>query len=369
MKIKLQVASGGFSVFVYGEVNKPGKVYIGNNSTVLDVLNAAGGVKKTGTLRNIKYNNKYVDLYNTLFFGNDNGILLKQNDKIFVDKIKNTMAFKNGVTTPGIYEFKTGETVGDLLKYTGGLLVTTQTDEITYVGFDKDEKQKVAQNIPWAAAKGKKLANGDTVQFKELYNDVENTVTIQGNIKHPATYAYKEGMRLSDILASEEELRSETFIYQAAIRRISGDNNTVEIIPVYLKEFFAGMNDPILQPRDVITIYKNTNSNFVDVYGCINTPKHIPYKHGMTLKDIMSDIQFMESDTSKIDKNIQTTNEESEIKTEINDDSAAIKASTENSNKLIPAENIAVEITNSSDTGRRFALLYLYDIMINSVEL
>ena len=68
IKIKLTVASGAeFSVFVYGEVNRPGKVYIGNNSSILDALSLAGGVKKTGTLRNIRYNNTDVDLYKTLF--------------------------------------------------------------------------------------------------------------------------------------------------------------------------------------------------------------------------------------------------------------------------------------------------------------
>ena len=75
LKVKLTVASGGeFSVFVYGQVNKPGTVLVGNNSSVLDALNAAGGVKKTGTLRNIKYTyassskSKNVDLYNALFY-------------------------------------------------------------------------------------------------------------------------------------------------------------------------------------------------------------------------------------------------------------------------------------------------------------
>ena len=56
---------------------------------------------------------------------------------------------------------------------------------------------------------------------------------------------------------------------------VTGDNNVVETVPVYLKEFFAGKSDPQLMPKDVITIYKNTNSEFVDVYGCINKPKHI----------------------------------------------------------------------------------------------
>ena len=53
------------------------------------------------------------------------------------------------------------------------------------------------------------------------------------------------------------------------------------------------MNDPVLQPKDIINVYKNTNSLFVDVYGCINTPKHLTYTAGMTLNDVMTDIQFL----------------------------------------------------------------------------
>ena len=45
LKVRLNVASGrDFSVFVYGQVNKPGKVVINNNSSIIDALGAAGGV-------------------------------------------------------------------------------------------------------------------------------------------------------------------------------------------------------------------------------------------------------------------------------------------------------------------------------------
>ncbi len=373
MKIKLQIPSGsGYSVFIYGEVNRPGKVYVSSNSTILDALKAAGGVKKTGTLRNIKYNNKHVDLYDTIFLGNDNNIIVKANDKIFVDTIKNTMSFKNGVTNPGIYEFKTGETIGDLIKYSGDLLVTTQREDVVVERFDKNTKQKVASNIAYLTAKTTKLSNGDAVQFQEFYNDVENIVTLQGNIKHPATYAYKEGMRLSDILKNEKELMEETFIYQAVIRRVSGDNNTVETIPIYLKDFFAGLNNPLLQPKDIITIYKNTNRSFIDVYGCINLPKHIPYKDGMKLADIMSDIQFMESNIVKTnnEQDIENKTDETNSKGETivrEGEKVEISASSENVSKLIPAENVAVEITDKDGTNTQ--IYYLYDIMINGYRI
>ena len=360
LKMKLQIPSGsGFSIFVYGEVNKPGKVFVSSNSSILDALSAAGGVKKTGTLRNIKYNGKYVDLYNSIFLGNDDSIVVKANDKIYVDKIKNTMAIKNGISNPGIYEFKTGETINDIMKYTGDLLVTTQREEVTMVSFDKSKKQKEARNVAWLTAKTTKLENGDSVQFRELYNGVENLVTIQGNIKHPATYAYKEGMRLSDILKSEDELLEETFINQAVIRRISGKDNTIETIPVFLKEFFSGMNDPILMPRDVITIYKSTNSQFVDVFGCINTPKHIPYIPGMTLNDIMTDIKFMESNVPEIKSNEEPEQTEQKIEGE----DVKIAVATQNLNNLIPTENVAVEITTPNGST---SIHYLYDIMISS---
>lgn len=367
LRVKLTVASGQeFSVFVYGQVTRPGKILVGNNSSVMDALNAAGGVKKTGTLRNITYTSngksKSVDLYKALFSGNDDGIILRPNDKIFVDKIGDVVAIKNGVTVPGIYEIKEGENLQKIISFAGGLLPATQVTEVTLTGLDANSKQRVAQNVAWNEAKNTKLKSGDAVEFRELYNTAENVVTIQGNVKHPATYAYKEGMRLSDILKSEDELLEETFINQAVIRRISGKDNSIETIPIFLKEFFAGMNDPVLQPKDVINVYKNTNSMFVDVYGCINLPKHLTYTTGMTLNDVMTDIQFLESDVDT--KTTEETKEpEVSYKGSVEKDDVQLAGGTANSNKLIPAENVAVEITSSNGATQVY---YLYDIMINS---
>ena len=369
MKLRLTVAGGQeFSVFVYGQVNRPGKILVGNNSSVLDALNSAGGVKKTGTLRNISYTSnsktKKIDLYKALFEGDDDGIILRPNDKIFVDKIGDVVALKNGVTTPGIYETKKGEKLENIITFAGGLLPAAQKTEITLIGYDVHTQQRSAENIPWDKAKSRVLSSGDSIQFRELYNTAENIVTLQGNVKHPATYAYKEGMRLSDILKSEDELLEETFINQAVIRRISGSENKIETIPVFLKEFFAGMNDPILQPQDIINVYKNTNSLFVDVYGCINTPKHLTYITGMTLNDILTDIQFIESDVKNVNNTSEQT-EETEVtfKGTVEENNVQLKSSTSNSNKLIPAEDVAVEITGASGGTQVY---YLYDIMINS---
>ena len=363
LKVKLSISSGqDFSVFVYGHVEKPGRVVIGNNSSILDALNAAGGVKKTGSLRNISYTSnkktKSVDLYQAIFQGNDNNIILKANDKIFVNDIGSVVAIKNGVTQPGIYEVKNGETIYKLaVSYAGGFLPVTKGAEVTMTTYDSASNSYKAKAVEWSAIKSTKLNNGDTLQFKETYNIVENTVKIQGNIKHPNTYAYREGMRLSDILKSEDELLEETFLSQAVIRRVKDKDNTVETIPVYLKDFFAGKSDPLLQPKDVINIYKKTNSDFVDIYGCINTPKHLTFIDNMKLKDVMTDLQFLETDNTK---------DEPETGELYPQEDGTLIGSMENSARLIAADDVAVEIT--SEDGKT-QLYYLYDIMVNSDEI
>ena len=367
LKAKVSVASSqDFSVFVYGNVNKPGKVSIGNNSSIMDALSAAGGVKKTGTLRNIKYTSnkktQTVDLYKAIFQGNDSNIILRPNDKIFVDKIGKVVAFKNGVNVPGIYEVKGEENLQQIAtQYAGGLSPLAQSTTITLTRLDSSSNQRSAVDVAWKMAKSTVVQNGDTVEFRKLFNSAENTVTIQGNIKHPATYAYKKGMRLSDILKSEDELLEETFINQAVIRRISGLDNQIETIPVFLKEFFAGMNDPYLQPRDIVTIYKSTNSSFVDVYGCINKPKHMTYHPGMVLNDVIMDVKFLQSAVTENDKEVPVAQ-----KTAVQDGNKPLETKTNNSNTLISAENVAVEIT---DKNGETNLYYLYDIMINSEKI
>lgn len=360
LKIKINVASGqDFSVFVYGQVNKPGKVLINNNSSIIDALGAAGGVKTTGTLRNILYTSgketKTVDLYKTIFAGQDGDIILRPNDKIFVRSIGNVVAFKNGVSVVGIYETKEGESISKLISYAGGLLPSTQTSGVVLTRLDMKSQERVAKNISWQEAKNLKLTSGDTIEFRKLYNTAENIVTIQGNIKHPATYAYKEGMRLSDILKSEKELLEETFLTQAVIRRISGKDNSIETIPVFLKEFFAGVSDPVLKPKDVINIYRSTNTQFVDVFGCISTPKHLTYTDNMHLDDVLTDVQFVESQLDIDDEN------EVNVSMRTDEDSLLVGGAS-SSSRVISAENVAVEISGSDGSTQVY---YLYDIMIN----
>lgn len=356
VKVRITVAdSTQFPIFVYGYVNKPGKILIGANTSILEALAAAGGVSKNGSLRNVTYKSsgqsQSLDLYSIILQGKDANIRPKFNDTIYVNSIGTVVAVKNGVKIPGIYEVKPTDSISDIINFAGGFAYSTDKSVVNIKAYNTKEGQRVSKDVSSEAFKKTRLANGDILEFRNSYGRAENVVSLQGNVKHPAIYSYKAGMRLSDVLKSKNELQDETFTTQAVIKRIVGDKKELISIPVSLEDFFNGGNNPALQPKDIITVYKNTNSNFVEVYGCIDKPKQVPYKEGLTLKDVLADTQFIQS-SSNVEINNKNKNE-SNMKN---------IANIASNNEILPASDIAVEIIN----GDSEKTLYLYDLMVQN---
>ena len=137
---------------------------------------------------------------------------------------------------------------------------------------------------------------------------------------------------------------------------ISGENLDLDGV------FVSYLDFKTLCDFNYIVFDKNTNSMFVDVYGCVNIPKHLTYTSNMMLNDVMTDIQFLESDVD-VKETEDTKEPEVAYKGSVEENDVQLAVGTANSNKLIPAENIAVEITSTDGTTQVY---YLYDIMINS---
>ena len=101
------------SVLVSGEVNIPGQRIVTGLSSVVDALLLSGGVKKTGSLRNIRIQRagqgRAVDLYSVLTGGGAGGSMrLADGDRIIVSPLGPTLAITGLVRRPGIYELPGG---------------------------------------------------------------------------------------------------------------------------------------------------------------------------------------------------------------------------------------------------------------------
>jgi len=296
-RIKVTVNDmGTFPIFVMGNVKSPGTVYINDFSSLLDVLTLSGGVLKEGSLREVVHiRNKsktVIDLYDLIISGNYKPLKFKEGDVILIKPVGKVVAINNGIKRPAIYEFRNGESLKDLIRFAGGFLPSINTKLVQVQSYDLSSGEKKAVDVTFNDLDKLNLKDGDIIGFKNMYQYAENTVTIEGNIKHPGNFQYKKGMKLSDIIKSKDELLTRTYLTQAVIERVSESDRDLIFVPVSLTDFFNGYTDPELQPLDKIKIYANTNMQNIEISGYVLNPGIIPYTEGMTLKDLLASVKF-----------------------------------------------------------------------------
>ena len=191
------------NVMVAGEVNVPGPRLVTGLSSTLDALLLSGGVKKTGSLRNIKVlrgGREYsVDMYATLagtIAGG--GMRLSDGDRVIVPPLGPTVAVAGLVRRPGIYELPARASampVRTLLALAGGQEVRGRY-RLSVMRIEQDGRFNL---VPLSDDKG---SVGDSEILRvELNADLASSqATLSGGTGLAGQYAVSTGSRLSDML-------------------------------------------------------------------------------------------------------------------------------------------------------------------------
>ena len=116
------------AVLVSGEVNVPGQRLLTGLSSAVDAILVSGGIKKTGSLRNIRIQRAgqehIVDFYSVLTGGGTaSSLRLADGDRIIVPPLGRTVAVAGLVRQPGIFELPAGQSsmpIRALLSVAGG---------------------------------------------------------------------------------------------------------------------------------------------------------------------------------------------------------------------------------------------------------
>ncbi len=361
-----------YPIHVMGNVKNPGTIYISASSSILDALNYAGGVDKSGSLRDVVYINTSsgattkIDLYDLLVHGKFPRINLKSGDVLLVKPIGKVAAISDGVKRPAIYEYVEGETLQDIVSYAGGLMPSTNMDNLIVARYNQKLKEKEVEELNYSELKHIKPVDGDLLSFKGLFDDAENKVVLEGHVKHPGEFQYVSGMKLSDVIKSKDDLLKKTFTDQAIIERVIGTDKDVIVIPVSLNDFFAGRVDPAIQAQDVIRIYSSTEMPTIEIAGEVINPGLIPYKSDMTIKDILGNVELsmnandlvLEISNNIYEKVKDTFNQEQLMFREIDKTS------------VLP-ENLTLEYDSESQKTyleSKVTSVYLYDLLTKDKE-
>jgi polysaccharide export outer membrane protein len=258
-------ATRSIRVFVMGEANIPGSYTVSGLSTVTSALYASGGIKPIGSLRDIQLKRqgaviRRLDLYDLLLRGDtsDDAKLLP-GDVIFIPPVAATVAVDGEVQRPAIYEIKGSTSVSDIIQLAGGPTAEADTSRVAVVRVN-ERRARVVVDVPLDAASGRSelMRNGDSLRVLRLRPTLDEGVTIEGHVFRPHQAAWRDGLRLTDVLGSVDELKPGADLNYLVIRRELPPDRRITVVSAdlagALREPSSARNVKLM-PRDRIVVF------------------------------------------------------------------------------------------------------------------
>jgi protein involved in polysaccharide export with SLBB domain len=295
-------------IFVIGEVERPAAYELSALGTAMTALYRAGGPARSGSFREAVVRRAdtvaaRLDLYDYMVEGDaSSDIHLRQGDVVFVPPARNRVRLSGPVKRPGMYEFRQGETLRDVIRFAGGLepdasLRRIQVERIAAEGGARPGQERMlldvsADRLAGAGEEGGfGLRAGDRITLFAVLGDVRNQVSLSGGVWRPGTYSVTGETRLWDVLERAGGLLPDALQGRAQIQRLQEDN-TRRLIPVSLAMDSAGepVENPPLEGRDQVIVFARRNlrdRRAVSIGGWVRNPGVYPFIEGMTVADLI----------------------------------------------------------------------------------
>ena len=243
------------SVLVSGEVNVPGQRLVTGLSSVVDAILLSGGVKKTGSLRNVRIqragHDYVVDLYSVLTGSGAGGTMrLADGDRIVVSPLGPTVAVAGLVRRPGIYELpaRAGSmTARALLSLAGGQEVRGRY-RLSVQRIEPDGRLNLVA-LPGDTG----VIRDSEILRVELNADLATSqATLSGGVGLAGQYAVTPGTRLSDVIKAPGALGTSPYTLFGLIVRKDPRTLMRSLVAFTPAEVLNGTEDMPLQTDDII---------------------------------------------------------------------------------------------------------------------
>lgn len=208
---ELNVALGqlrSIQIFVLGDARQPGAYTVSSLSTLVDALFTSGGPSATGTMRRIQLRREgktasEFDLYDLIQRGDKSrDVRLLPGDVLFIPTIGPQIAISGDVNQPGIYEMKADTTVGAAIQDAGGMTSLADAERAVLQRIESHSSRTVEEFALDAQGRACPVKDGDLLRVFPLSPKFANAITLRGSVAEPGLYAWKEGMRVSELIPS-----------------------------------------------------------------------------------------------------------------------------------------------------------------------
>jgi polysaccharide biosynthesis/export protein len=334
------------SIFVIGEVEKPGTYQVSALATAFHALVRARGPTEKGSFRNIEVRRggqvvRQLDLYTYLLRGDiSNDVRLEQGDVIFVPLNSRSVGIEGAIRRPGIFELTANEGFLDLLDYSGGLLPTAATERLQVDRILPPDQRApgmeraivdISLRNGTEALKSVTLADGDVVRAFEVGNLRRNMVNIAGEVYQPGAYQFARGMTVGDLLqraqgflpwALEDRVKLVRVVLQSGqTQLLSLDATTDSVRKLALQEFDSlTVLDGRLPDADRI----------VSIEGAVRTEVTRPFSENLRVRDLVDMAggfkEYALTDRIKIERRIPSTGRSELLSVDFSTDSGRVIA-------------------------------------------
>ena len=289
------------SVRILGEAYAPGTYELPSIITLFNALYAAGGPSDTGTFRNIQLKRqngatRRVDLYRLLMTGDSSqDIPLQPGDIILLPPASSLVAIRGEVKRPAIYELLPGERLKEAIALAGGAKPSgvTQRVSVESVRPGIERRQVDANLLKGTKADNPPLYDGDSVEIFSIRDVILNSVSINGAVDQPRTFAFTKGMHISDLLRLSRGVLPNASFERADLYRMNPDGST-RIVPFNLSMALKKdpKNDLELRALDSITVYSTSDVTYLGtrrmvISGAVQKPGQYYRSDNSTVRDLI----------------------------------------------------------------------------------
>jgi polysaccharide export outer membrane protein len=294
-------------VFVVGDVVRPGAYQVSGAGTVLTALYAAGGPTSNGSFRKVEVRRgdklvNTLDLYDYLLHGiNASDVRLQNGDVVFVPVHSGFVKLAGEVTRPAVYEVLPQETLRDLIQFAGGFGPAAYQTRVRIhrilppesrgpagrarVVVDVGPDQFAAGSVPAVP-----MAAGDSVTVLSVADRLRGYVTVKGNVWVEGQVGFTPGMKLSQAIRLAGGPKPDVYLDRILVARTNEDSTRVQLRSAFADSTGAVVSDLALQEEDEIRVFSRAAflpTRYVTVVGAVHNPGRVPYREGMTMRDLV----------------------------------------------------------------------------------
>lgn len=306
-------------VFVTGEARLPGTYTVSGLSSMLSALYAAGGIKESGSLRQIELKRRgdvvaRLDLYDLLLRGDTrDDAKLQPGDVVFIPTVGSVVGVGGEVRRPAIYELKDEENVGALVALAGGVTPEANIREVSILRVGT-QGGRTALNVALddPSSQRERLKNGDSLFVPRRVPVMDSGIEVSGHVYQPRTVEWRDGLRLSQLIRSADELKPNADLGYVIIRREIGPQRAVSVVS---GDLIAAWQSPgsaadlVLAARDRVIIFDRETdrapliapilsqlsrqasdenaTQVVTIGGQVHQPGQYPLEQGMRVSDLL----------------------------------------------------------------------------------